>query len=545
MRGTRWLRLGLAVALLGVTAAAFGTAGAAAAPTPTRGLFSLTAERRAELKALRSGIYGGALSGSASSMLDIMLKGTPSPEPDAKAAGPSFLPGPLAPVAEVRVNDPADDGYMYRENTTQSEPTLTMAGSNIVVAFNDDGAFTTGAGTGFTGYATSTDGGTSFTDHLLPQPPGFSSFGDPVLATDRSGEVYLSTLAGDFTTGLAPIVVYRSSDSGQTFPETSILPQRREFAFSDKEWMTVGPNPANLANDVLYVASTEFSWKAPVIVLSRSVDGGATWSRAKVIAPADVVNTKTRFRATYGTGVSLAVDPATGRLYAAWEETKLSSELPDFESDTHRIMLISSDDAGRTFTAPVKIGRAKVLAGATQACGRAALGFGPSSGVRVQSFPTIAVGFEGRVFATFDATSDTGVSRVVVSMSGDGGSSWTRTRVPSTMDAFMPSVAADDTGVSVTYYERTRHTALTTNLATAAATGGTFTAGPLASTDFGVPSTNPNFDPLIAPCYMGDYNAVLRSAGTTYAVWGDNRDLVVNPTFPSGRPDPNVYFGKV
>lgn len=545
MRGTRWLRLGLAVALLGVTASAVGTAGAAAASTPTRSLFSLTAERRAELKALRSGIYGTALSGSASTMLDIMLKGTPTPEPDARAAGSSFLPGPLAPVAEVRVNDPTDDGYMYRENTTQSEPTLTMAGSNIVVAFNDDGTFTTGAGTGFTGYATSTDGGTSFTDHILPNPPGFISFGDPVLASDRSGGAYLSTLSGNFSTGLSPVVVYRSSDGGQTFPDASIVPQRREFAFSDKEWMTAGPDPADLSQDVLYVASTEFSWKAPVIVLSRSTDGGVTWSRAKVIVPADVVNTKTHFRATFGTGVSLAADPATGRLYAAWEETRVSSALPDFESDVHRIMLASSDDAGRTFTAPVKIARAKVLAGATEACGRPALDFGPFSGVGVQSFPTIAVGFEGRVFATFDKSSDTGVSRVVVSMSTDGGSSWTRTRVPSTMDAFMPSVAADDTGVSVTYYERTGDTTLTANLATAAATGGAFTAGPLASTDFGVPDTNPNFDPLFAPCYMGDYNAVLRTAGTTYAVWGDNRDLVVNPTFPSGRPDPNVYFGKV
>lgn len=545
MRGTRWLRLGLAVALLGVTASAVGTAGAAAASTPTRSLFSLTAERRAELKALRSGIYGTALSGSASTMLDIMLKGTPTPEPDARAAGSSFLPGPLAPVAEVRVNDPTDDGYMYRENTTQSEPTLTMAGSNIVVAFNDDGTFTTGAGTGFTGYATSTDGGTSFTDHILPNPPGFISFGDPVLASDRSGGAYLSTLSGNFSTGLSPVVVYRSSDGGQTFPDASIVPQRREFAFSDKEWMTVGPKPANPSKDVLYVASTEFSWKAPVIVMSRSTDGGATWSRAKVIVHADVVKTKTHFRARFGTGVSLAVDPATGRLYAAWEETKYSSSLPNFESDIHRIMLISSDDAGRSFTAPVMIARARVLAGATEACGRPALDFGPFNGVRVQSFPTIAVGFEGRVFATFDKSSDTGVSRVVVSMSTDGGSSWTRTRVPSTMDAFMPSVAADDTGVSVTYYERTGDTTLTANLATAAATGGAFTAGPLASTDFGVPDTNPNFDPLFAPCYMGDYNAVLRTAGTTYAVWGDNRDLVVNPTFPSGRPDPNVYFGKV
>ena len=43
---------------------------------------------------------------------------------------------------------------------------------------------------------------------------------------------------------------------------------------------------------------------------------------------------------------------------------------------------------------------------------------------------------------------------------------------------------------------------------------------------------------------MGDYLGLTRVAGTSYAAWGDNRDVLVNGFWPAGRLDPNVYFAK-
>ncbi|MEA2485356.1 MAG: hypothetical protein QOD46_467, partial [Actinomycetota bacterium] len=40
------------------------------------------------------------------------------------------------------------------------------------------------------------------------------------------------------------------------------------------------------------------------------------------------------------------------------------------------------------------------------------------------------------------------------------------------------------------------------------------------------------------------YNGAYRTNGVTYVAWGDNRDTVVNPFWPNGRIDPNVYFSK-
>jgi hypothetical protein len=53
---------------------------------------------------------------------------------------------------------------------------------------------------------------------------------------------------------------------------------------------------------------------------------------------------------------------------------------------------------------------------------------------------------------------------------------------------------------------------------------------------------NPNFDPIIASAYMGDFIGSVSSCGHQYFAWGDNRDVVTNFLWPNGRHDPNVYF---
>ena len=53
-----------------------------------------------------------------------------------------------------------------------------------------------------------------------------------------------------------------------------------------------------------------------------------------------------------------------------------------------------------------------------------------------------------------------------------------------------------------------------------------------------IPPLNPNFDPLIADCYMGDYNMADSDWENVYLVWSDNRRV------QDGHADPDVYFEK-
>ena len=56
--------------------------------------------------------------------------------------------------------------------------------------------------------------------------------------------------------------------------------------------------------------------------------------------------------------------------------------------------------------------------------------------------------------------------------------------------------------------------------------------------------TVPNFDPIIAWGYMGDYIANVSDGSHLYFSWGDNRDVVTNGMWPQGRYDPDVFFAK-
>ncbi|MBI1785476.1 hypothetical protein HYR69_10065, partial [Candidatus Sumerlaeota bacterium] len=90
-------------------------------------------------------------------------KGTSQAPPSApRSAKPPQPPiSPLALPANTQVNNPAADATTQ---DTQSETALVLgSGSNIVAAFNDSGS-NVGGVTKFTGFARSTNGGTSFTD---------------------------------------------------------------------------------------------------------------------------------------------------------------------------------------------------------------------------------------------------------------------------------------------------------------------------------------------------------------------------------------------
>ena len=74
--------------------------------------------------------------------------------------------------------------------------------------------------------------------------------------------------------------------------------------------------------------------------------------------------------------------------------------------------------------------------------------------------------------------------------------------------------------------------------------GSSFTATRVTTQSFPGVYNIPNFDPIIAFAYMGDYISGVSSGGHQYFAWGDNRDVVTSFHWPNGRHDPDVFFAE-
>jgi hypothetical protein len=75
-------------------------------------------------------------------------------------------------------------------------------------------------------------------------------------------------------------------------------------------------------------------------------------------------------------------------------------------------------------------------------------------------------------------------------------------------------------------------------------TGGTTRVRRVNTRSFPGVLNTPQFDPIIAFFYMGDYLANVSDGGHRYFAWGDNRDIVRNQMWPQGRNDPDVFFAR-
>jgi hypothetical protein len=512
---------------------------------------------------------GKLLSGSALTALLHMAGRSPSgastysPLRRAEAIDPRLRQ--LVPLgANVRVNDPSTDATGIIPNmTTQSEPSIAVSGSNIVVGYNDDGTSDpfSAANEDLTGYSWSNDGGATWHDSQLPNPVRGVNAGDPVVAAAPDGSFYFVSLAENFSKCCLDVVIAKSTDGGQTFSQPVYLASKgvrnrdgSAFFLADKPSLAVGPDPSNLSNTAIYVAWTDYGAAfssfsfAPMlpIQITTSLDGGATWSTPHPAAEVPIFSGFLRNKPPTVqdiSGSAMAIDPSSGLLVMAFE--RFINNTRFIEYPIRQEMVVSSPDAGASFSYPTvvarphKVGRIQ----ATSSCGDT-LNFGAENLVRVQEFPALAFGPGGMLFLAYNSTDSNGVSQIRLATSTDQGVTWTRKALTTGPDdAFMPAMGADASGVAVTYYQRTGPGTLAT-VEAMSTDGATFGTQSLSSTDFAVPYTIPNFDPFIAPCYMGDYNGVAMSGGSVYAAWGDNRDTVTNADWPSGRPDPNVYFAE-
>jgi hypothetical protein len=441
-------------------------------------------------------------------------------------------------TGNVQVNCLAED-HGSPQNT-QSETSVAAVGSKVVVGFNDSLVCCLPA-LNFTGYSVSTDAGTTFTNMGdLPWKPTVQPIGDPAVARDTSGNFYFASLALS-SVGLGAhslISFYKMPAGSNTFQLVSVpvdVGSGQRF-FADKEYLAVAPDGSGHLH--FYITWTFFS-RAPQspIMLTDSTDG-------------------VHWRTTMLSG-SLACAQASnpvphgGTLFVSWEEsvpegctnatiTAANERMATFD-------VASATVLGITTIAPVKGSGDKIVACNNARDLREVIETQTGHDARNFEMPSTTIDQNGVLYAVWNdrpggvGGGNANATRIFLSFSRDGNKTWSTPQQisasPNTVtmnDRFQPWITADGTGLHAMWYERVPGAPvdlIQTNkedLSLATATTGPQPTGEgtLSTVAFPIVQTNPQQDPVISFCYMGDYNNVTSNGTSRFVTWGDNRNVV-------------------
>lgn len=234
--------------------------------------------------------------------------------------------------ANVRVNDPVSD----ITGAGQCEQYVASLGPNVLVAWNDGDGYR-GVGLDTQGFATSSDGGVTWTDGGDPPHPGgaFTSWAwtsDPsVTVNEKTGDFYYCGLAdADLVPTPVPgvpeynaIAVARGHFSGGAFVWDQVGVVRLERyadVLLDKQWLVADSLSGNL-----YVCYTAIDFQVlpniSYIDLQRSTNQMASWS-----APLKLSSALDNGRVQ---GARCAVGPG-GEVVAAWKAIDQTTDEDNF-----------------------------------------------------------------------------------------------------------------------------------------------------------------------------------------------------------------------
>ena len=438
----------------------------------------------------------------------------------------------------VQVNCLAEDDGSPQN--TQSETSVAAFGDKVVVGYNDSLVCCIPA-LNLTGYSVSTDAGKTFTDMGdLPWKPSVQPIGDPAVAQDASGNFYFASLAlgSDGRGAHSLISFYKMPVGTNTFQLVSVpvdVGSGINF-FADKEYLAVAPDGSGHLH--FYITWTFFS-RAPQspIMLTDSTDG-VNWRT-------------TMLSGSLACAQGSNPVPHGGTLFVSWEET-VPEGCTNFNITAANERMATFDVAngtvlGITTIAPVKGSGDKIVACNNPQDLRQVIETQTGHDARNFEMPSTTIDQNGVLYAVWNDRPDgvggnnANATRIFLSFSRDGNKTWSTPQQisasPNTVtmnDRFQPWITTDGAGLHAMWYERVPGTPvdlIQTNkedLSLATATVGPSPAGEvkLSTVAFPIVQTNPQQDPIIANCYMGDYNNITSNGTTRFVTWGDNRNVV-------------------
>ena len=338
--------------------------------------------------------------------------------------------------ADPFTNTTAIDGAPVY-HMSEEEPDTFAFGSTIVSAFQV-GRFRNG-GASDIGWATSRDGGGSWTHGFLPgltfqlgvadPNPLYERVSDASVAFDARHNVWLISSVPLLPNLVVPTVfVSRSTDGGLTWGDPVTIPQPQDGHINlDKNWTVCDNTSTSPHYGNCYTEFDNFA-KADLEMMSTSTDGGQTWG-----APQSTANS------AKGLGGQPLVQPN-------------GTVIVPFETIHGAIGAFRSTDGGATWGKEVTI---------------ADINFhDPAGNLRSSPLPTAEIDGSGTVYVAWeDCSFEPGCTAndIVFSTSGDGVNWSAISRVPadpigSGVDHFIPglgvdkSTAGSNAHLGLTYY---------------------------------------------------------------------------------------------
>ncbi len=414
---------------------------------------------------------------------------------------------PAAALANVALTQVSSDPYTNTTSfhATQVEPDTFSFGSTIVAAFQS-GRFSDGGASNIA-WATSTDGGSTWTNGFLPGLTTFSSPAgpynratDPAVAFDARHNVWLVnslglTVSGTNVKGKA-VVVNRSVNGGTTWGNAVTVATAGKSNDFDKNWIACDNTPSSPFYGNCYVQWDDFG-HGNQLKMSRSSDGGLTWSASRVPKNVGVIGGQPVVQPN-GT-VIVPLDNAS--------ETAVGA--------------VVSTDGGANYSSPVTI--------------TSITSHNEAGNLRSGPLPSAEIDGAGKVYVVWSdcrAIAQCTANDIVMSTSTDGVTWSPVVRIPidsvtSGVDHFLPGLAVDPgtsgstahLGLTYYYYPNTNCTVSTCQLdigfVSSPDGGATWTAPTQLAGPFAL-----NTLPLTNQGYMvGDYISTSFAGGTAHGVF--------------------------
>jgi hypothetical protein len=457
----------------------------------------------------------------------------------------------------------------------QNEPTVAIDPRNPAVQTSGSNDYCTVPtnGDAWAGFYRTSDGGSSWTDSLLPgylldnSAQGTSSpvhqmalggaiaAGDPVQSWDGSGRVFYmgnnfnrGTQNGksvDFrdNTGDVWVATYGPSDpsnsltDGSRYVRTVILAKNTFGLGSFNDKTAIGVDPAN--GDV-FAAWSEFHGSGcNQIDVSRSVDHGASFSGPMKVSGGLCSNQ----------GPNFAFGPA-GQVYLVWQANNGGSK--GQHATSFGVAFTSSLNNGQSFSAPrIAVNFVPFVSDDFSGNGARECGDGPFACPTGFTFPRFDLAYPtitttgNDVDVAFQAKLPSGQGQIQFTKSGNGGANWS---TPTAIDPqatghqFFPWITSSGGRITAIYYDSrsdlTYAPARPPCNDASGATSACLAVWSSTSTDGGATwshsevtsaLTNPDLEQFggrLVP-FFGDYIEVAAAGSTVEAVWTDQRNAVV------------------
>jgi hypothetical protein len=312
--------------------------------------------------------------------------------------------------------------------------------NNVIAAWQQDRWSGGGSRGAVTAY--SMDGGGTWTKSFAPMSrctggagaTAYERASDPWVTFAPDGTAYQVSLSfNNFVNGNNAILVSRSTDGGRTWSAATALRQDGGTNQNDKESATADRTDARY----VYATWDRLAGNNAPTWFTRTVDGGATWEAARAIYDPGPN------RQTLNNQVAVLPNGTLALFF---------SELPTVDNGQPALLrLMRSTDKGATWSAPITVSDMQTV-GTTD----------PDTGVDIRDAEAIAAvsaGANGVLAAVWQDSRFAGgaYDSVAFSKSTDGGITWSapvRINGDPAVFALLPNVAiAGDGTIGVTYYD--------------------------------------------------------------------------------------------